>query len=337
MKPTFIQFWVSSLAVIPALANPNGMTVHSGTATSQTSGSVLTVNTGPLTLLNWNNFNIQPGETTSFIQPSANSVVFNIIGDSRPSQIFGNLNANGSVILANSHGFYFGPNSMIAVGGNFIATTAPLAPDFGLGSSWQFSGMPPLAGIVNYGQISTGQGHSLFLIAENLENRGSLTAPGGNIGLYSGKEVLVRERADGRGLRATVKLPSGSVDNSGRIIADAGTIALQAQVVNQDGVIQANSVRNVNGVIELVASDQLNLGPNSQIVAQGDNTSPGSSGGSVTLKSGNRFSDSPGSQIVAAGGALGGNGGNVEVSAPNIISLDTTMNASAQAGSTGDG
>jgi filamentous hemagglutinin family protein len=323
------------LAANCALANPNGMTVRSGTATSQTSGPVLTVNTGPLTLLNWNSFNIHPGETTSFVQPSASSVVFNIIGDSRPSQIFGNLNANGSVILANSHGFYFGPNSMIAVGGNFIATTAPLAPDSGLGSSWQFSGMPPLASIVNYGQISTGQGHSLFLIAENLENRGSLAAPGGNIGLYSGKEVLVSERADGRGLSATVKLPSGSVDNSGRIIADAGTIALQAQVVNQDGVIQANSVRNVNGVIELVASDQLNLGPNSQIVAQGDNTAPGSPGGSVTLKSGNSFSDSPGSQIVTAGGALGGNGGNVEVSAPNILSLDTTMNASAQPGSTG--
>jgi len=335
MKPTSILFWVSSLAVIPALANPNGMTVRSGTATSQTSGSVLTVNTGPLTLLNWNSFNIQSGETTSFVQPSANSVVFNIIGDARPSQIFGNLNANGSVILANSHGFYFGPNSMIAVGGNFIATTAPLAPDFGLGSSWQFSGLPPLASIVNYGQISTGQGHSLFLIAENLENHGSLDAPGGNIGLYSGKEVMVSERADGRGLSALVKLPSGSVDNSGRIIADAGTIALQAQVVNQNGVIQANSVRSVNGVIELVSSDQLNLGPNSQIVAQGDNTSPGSSGGSVVLKSGNSFSDSPGSQIITTGGLLGGNGGNVEVSAPNILSLDTSMNASVQPGSTG--
>jgi filamentous hemagglutinin family protein len=335
MKTAFILIWLSWLAAIPAFANPGGMTVRSGTATSQTSGSALTVNTSLLTVLNWSSFNIQQGETTSFVQPSAGSVVFNIIGGSSPSQIFGALNANGTVVLANSHGFYFGPNSMVAVGGNFIATTAPLSPDFGLGSSWQFSGMPPLASIVNYGQISTGQGHSLFLIAENLDNHGSLTAPGGNIGLYSGKEVLVSERADGRGLSATVRLPSGSVDNSGHIIADAGTIALQAQVVNQDGVIQANSVRNVNGVIELFAADQLNLGPNSQITAQGDGTFPGSPGGSVTLKSGNSFSDNPGSQIVTAGGALGGNGGNVEVSAPTILSLDSTMNASAQSGSTG--
>ena len=335
MKPASILFWVSSLAAIPAFANPDGMTVRSGTAASHASGSVLTVNTSPLAVLNWNTFNIQPGETTSFVQPSANSIVFNIIGDARPSQIFGSLTANGSVILANSHGFYFGPNSMIAVGGNFVATTAPLAPDFGLGSSWQFTGMPPLAAIVNYGQISTGQGRSLFLIAEHLENHGSLSAPGGNVGLYSGQEVLVSDRADGRGLSAMVKLPSGSIDNSGRIIADAGTIALHAQVVNQDGVIQANSVRNVNGVIELVASDQLNLGPNSQVVARGDDASAGSSGGNVTLKSGNSFSDTDGSRIIAAGGAQGGNGGNIEVSAPNILSLASSLDAGAPAGFTG--
>ena len=57
-----------------------------------------------------------------------------------------------------------------------------------------------------------------------------------------------------------VTLPQGSVDNYGTLVADAGTIVLNAKVVNQNGFIQANSVRNDNGVIELVASDQLNLG-----------------------------------------------------------------------------
>ena len=49
---------------------------------------------------------------------------------------------------------------------------------------------------------------------------------------------------------------------------------MRAQVVNQNGFIQANSVRNQNGVIELVASDQLTLGANSQIIASGDNSPP---------------------------------------------------------------
>jgi large exoprotein involved in heme utilization and adhesion len=107
-----------------------------------------------------------------------------------PSQIFGNLNANGTVILANANGFYFGPNSMISVGGSFIATTAPLTPDFGAGSAWTFTGMPPLASIVNYGQIKVGSGKSLYLIAEHVENHGGLNAPGGDVGLYAGQEVF---------------------------------------------------------------------------------------------------------------------------------------------------
>ena len=238
------------------------------------------------------------GETTTFFQPSANSVVLNEIGGANPSQIFGNLNANGTVILANANGFYFGPNSMVKVGGSFIATTAPLTPDFGIGASWQFTGMPPLASIVNYGQIQVGGGKSLFLIAENIQNNGQLNAPSGNIGLYAGESVLVSDRPDGRGLSATLKVPKGSVDNFGQITADAGTIALQAQVVNQNGIIQADSVQNQNGVIELVASDQLNLGANSQIVANGDNSTAGSAGGTITLKSGNNFSDQTAARLL---------------------------------------
>jgi filamentous hemagglutinin family protein len=317
------------------LANPTGMTVVSGSGSSRQLGSQLNVTVSQLAVLNWNSFNIRPGETTTFLQPSANSVVFNQIGGANPSQIFGNLNANGTVILANANGFYFGPNSMISVGGSFIATTAPITPDFGAGSAWQFTEMPPLASIVNYGQINVGPEKSLYLIAEKIENHGELAAPGGDVGLYAGESVLVSERPDGRGLSATMKVPRGAVNNFGQITADAGTIALQAQVVNQDGILQADSVQNQNGVIELVASDSLNLGADSQILARGDNSTTGSSGGNVTLQAGSTFSDSDGSRIITTGGSQGGNGGNIEVSAPNISSLNSSMNASAQAGWSG--
>jgi hypothetical protein len=222
---------------------------------------------------------------------------------------------------------------MIKVGGDFIATTAPITPDFGSGSSWTFTGMPPLASIINYGSIQAGNGRSLFLIAENIQNNGSLNAPGGNIGLAAGQTVLVSERPDGRGLSASVRVPAGAVNNLGQITADAGMVELQAQVVNQNGIIQANSVQNQNGVIELIASDQLTLGANSQIIANGDNSPDGSAGGNVTLQSGDTFSDIAGSQITVHGGAQGGNGGSVEISAPDFLSLNSSLDASAQAGS----
>jgi len=317
------------------LANPTGMTVAAGSANAQQLGSQLNVTVSQAAILNWQSFNIAAGETTSFLQPSANSVVLNVIGGANPSQIFGSLHANGTVILENANGFYFGSGSMIKVGGSFIATTAATPPDFGSGAGWQFTGMPPLASVINYGQIEVGAGKSLFLIAENIENHGSLNAPGGSVDLAAGQSVFVNDSPDGRGLSAKVTLPQGAVDNFGRVTADGGSIMMQAQVVNQGGLLQADSVQSKNGVIELVASDQLNLGANSQIIARGDNSTAGSAGGNVTLKSENIFNDANGSEIITTGGVNGGNGGNIEVSAPNIESLNSAMDASAQSGFVG--
>src|SRR5262249_19319595 len=118
-----------------------------------------------------------------------------------------------------------------------------------------------------------------------------------------------------------------------KLVADAGTISMRAQVVNQGGLIQANSVREVNGNIELVASDSLNLGSSSVIQAKGDNqgTSPG---GSVTIKSANSFVDQPGSTINIAGGLQGGNGGQVEISAPQMTAINSTIGGRAASGFT---
>src|SRR5258708_27281347 len=132
---------------------------------------------------------------------------------------------------------------------------------------WQLGGPPPSASIINYGQISAGPGGSAFLIAERVGNHGTITAPEGNIGLYAGQDVLISERPEGRGLSARVRLPEGSVDNTGKLIADAGTIALHAEVVNQGGIIQANSIRERNGISQLVASEALKLGASSLIQA----------------------------------------------------------------------
>src|SRR6185369_3226295 len=146
------------------------------------------------------------------------------------SQIYGHLSANGIVVLMNQSGFYFGPGSVVNAAG-FVATTATTLPEFGAGGTWQFNGPPPLASIVNYGEIKVNSGGSAFLIAEKIENHGVLMAPDGTLGLYAGKEVLISERPDGRGLSAQVDLPEGSVDNQGKLIADGGSIFLHARTV----------------------------------------------------------------------------------------------------------
>ena len=312
---------------LDAMANPTGMTVQSGSATATVNGSQLTDHHFAEHLPELAEFQHRRRRNHDFSSnPRPPPSCGTASTTQNPSQIYGSLQANGIVVLLNSSGFYFGPNSFVSAAG-LVVSTANCAPPQNSGGGWEFNGPPPLASIVNYGQIKIGNGGSAFLIADQIENHGSIEAPGGTVGLAAGQTVLLSDRPDGRGMSMQVTLPSGSVDNEGRLIADGGTIAMNARVVNQNGFIQANSVQNQNGIIELVASDQLKLGANSQIIASGDDSPAGSAGGNVTLQSGNNFSDSVGSQIITTGGAQGGNGGNVEISAPNVLSLNSSIDA----------
>jgi filamentous hemagglutinin family protein len=313
-------------------ANPTGGTVAQGAATIMAAGSQVTINQSSANaFINWQSFNIGIGQTTTFVQPSASSVTWNYISDPSASSINGNINANGYVVLQNPNGFTIGGAATISAHGLVMTTAATPALDLSSGGAWTFSAPPPTAKIINYGQINIAGGGSAYLIASDIENDGTISAPGGKIGLYAGQQVLVSMSPDGRSLSAQVTLPEGSVDNQGQLIADAGSIVAQAQVVNQNGLVQANSVQNVNGTIELVASDAVNLGATSVISAQGG--SQGSSaGGAVTIKSDTSFSDQAGSTINIAGGAQGGNGGQVSICAPQMNSIQSIINGQAAVG-----
>src|SRR5689334_21606591 len=82
-----------------AMANPNGMTVVSGTGQAVQNGSQLSITVSQNAFLNWNSFNIGAGESTIFHQPNSYSIVWNNIGDANASQIYGSLQANGLVVL----------------------------------------------------------------------------------------------------------------------------------------------------------------------------------------------------------------------------------------------
>ena len=322
-----------------AKANPSGGTVSQGSAqiTGMGSPSVTINQTSVNAFINWNSFNIGAGETTTFNQPSSSSVTWNYINDPNnpsASSLNGNLNANGYVVLQNPSGFAVGGLAAISTHGLVMTTASTPNLDLCAGGAWAFDAPPPAAKIVNCGQINIAGGGSAYLIASDIENNGAITAPNGKIGLYAGQQVLVSMSPDGRSLSAQVTLPEGSVDNQGNLIANAGSIAAQAQVVNQNGLVQANSVRNVNGTIELVAGSAANLGASSVISAQGDGRAA-SDGGVVTIKSGNSFSDQSGSAINISGGRQGGNGGSVEISAPSMAALNTKIIGRAQPGWTG--
>ncbi|MEI6565653.1 MAG: filamentous hemagglutinin N-terminal domain-containing protein [Verrucomicrobiota bacterium] len=317
-----------------AQANPLSPTVLQGSASFTTAGPQLSIRTSDRAFINWQSFNIRPGETTTFVQPNSSSLVWNRIQDSNPSQILGNLNANGYVVLQNESGFYIGGQAAITTHGLVLSTAPTPMPDLSSFDPWKFEAPPLAASIINYGQINSAEGGSTFLIAHEVGNHGSISAPGGDIGLFAARQILLSERPDGRGLSAKVTLPQGSVDNSGRITANAGTIAMRAAVVNQGGLLQADSVREKNGVIELVASDAVNLGGSSHISARGG--SEGSSpGGTVVVKSEHSYNDHHGSTVDVSGGIQGGAGGAVELSAATISRIETRVDGHSAPGSQG--
>jgi hypothetical protein len=204
------------------------------------------------------------------------------------------------------------------------------------------------------GTVSSSGGDVIWLAGGDIQlGDGSTIANGnnGSVTLEAGYDFVNQAVQPGSGniylngssgsiqlSQALINLMAGNsiiVGSGCQLIDDGGAIVLNAQTVDQNGLLQANSVGDQHGIIELVASDSLTLGANSKITANGDNSPAGSAGGNVTLLSANNFSDSVGSQITATGGAQGGNGGNIEISAPNVSSLplNSIVDASAQAGS----
>ena len=315
-------------------ANPEGLAVVSGCASAWTNGSHLSLTVSSDAVLDWRRFNLEPGDVTTIHQPSADSVVWICIDDPENSRVDGILHANGRVILLNQSGFYFGANSAVHAA-SLIVSSVPLknsvAPDFT--SKARFDAVSGST-IVMHGQMEAAPDGSVILVAEDIQNHGVMRAPGGVVRLCAGKEVLLSEWPDGCGLSASVRLPAGSIDNTGQLIADAGTVALHAQVVNQNGDIQANSVRERQGMIALVASEAVNLGANSLLQASGSADTV-SDGGSIHIQSAQTLTDQCGSWIKTSGGAQGGNGGAVEICATRMDGFHSRIEAAAQPGWTG--
>jgi len=304
-----------------AQANPTGPTIVSGSASISGLGSsqVTILQKTPSAIFNWKQFNIAPNEVTRFVQPGASAIALNRIFDANPSQIFGSLQANGSVILLNPNGVLFGPGAQVNVSGLTASSLNLSDADF-LKGQYRFAGTGAEGPVKNAGTITTPSGGFVYLLAPNVENSGLIQTPEGQIILAAGSTAYLSQNPDGQGLLVELKAPAGEALNLQSLIADGGTINMFGRVVNQTGLIQANSVQEKEGKIELFASDQLTLASQSVLSAKGSDQGI-SNGGTVSVISdkgqGTTHFDA-GALIDISGGAQGGNGGSAEVSGSQV-------------------
>jgi filamentous hemagglutinin family protein len=283
-----------------ALASPQGGQVvgGAGTIAQPTSTQTIVNQQTEKMVINWPSFNMDVGDVIRFYQPSSSATVLNRILDQNPSQIFGSIQANGRVFLANPNGLIFGESATINVG-SFLATTLNTSiTDFMLNGPLTLGGADLAAGgaIVNHGLIAAATGGSVTLVGGSVLNEGTIIATLGSVNLASGKvatldfdgDGLLSFAVSGEVLENTASTAS-AVANTGSITADGGQVLLTghaakdvfAKVVNNEGIIQANSIDTSGGTIRLVGGDSGIVVNSGTLQAKGDDS--GEKGGTVHM------------------------------------------------------
>ena len=251
-----------------AQANPTLPQVVAGQATFAQQGNVFSITNTPNTIINWQSFSVGRDEITRFIQQSSDSKVLNRITGQDPSQILGSLQSNGQVFLINPNGVLFGKDARIDVNG-LVASSLQLSNSDFLAGKHNFNGDAGAGKVVNQGSITTPQGGKVFLIAPTVENHGVISAPNGEILLAAGKSVQLVDSAN-PAITVVVSAPDDQALNLGQIVAQGGRVGIYGALVNQRGVVNANSaVRGENGKIILKASRSTLLEAGSQTTASG--------------------------------------------------------------------
>jgi filamentous hemagglutinin family protein len=267
-----------------ALANPAGGTVASGSATISTPSSKNTQidQKTQNVVINWKSFDIGAGETTQFNQPNSNATAVNRIGSANPTQIFGNLQANGRVVLINGNGMLIGKGAKINTG-SFIASASNTSGDGSNGKLVFDVAGNPTATITNQGSITANSG-MVALVAPNVSNSGTVSAKLGSVNLGAASKFTVDFAGDGLVSFATTgDLQKGAtVSNSGSLIGKSVNLTARAaqgfatSVVNTSGIIQATSVSQQGGAIVID-------GGNGIVRASGTLNASGTTGGSIAV------------------------------------------------------
>lgn len=260
-----LKVLVALIMLSPVAGNaatlPQGGSISIGQGTIVTNGAnemVIKQNTDKLGI-NWQSFNVGADGRVVFEQPNANSVALNRVVGSDGSQIMGKIDSNGQVFIVNPNGVIFGKNSQVNVGG-LVASTLDITDQNFESGNYTFETKGTSGSVVNNGHIKAASGGYVALIGKSVKNQGLIQATLGTAGLAAGDSVTVDMSGDGLlSLKVNKAAVGALVDNQGMILADGGQAiltaraanALTATVVNNDGIIQAQTINNKSGKIFL--------------------------------------------------------------------------------------
>lgn len=326
------------LVITPAWTAPTGGEIVGGTGSIEQQGTETTIvqNTDRLAI-DWQGFDVGKNERVKFVQPGQSAVALNRILSNNGSEILGQIDANGHVILVNPHGVVFGEGAVVNAGG-LIASGLQINPDDFMNGDLVFKRIEGTDGtVINAGMINAASGGNVALIGAQVENRGLISARLGSVILASGKEaVLTFDESGLLGVQVDEAIlqselgDKAAITNSGELNAEGGRILLSAsttrdvfsQAVNWGDQKQARSVTyNDDG--------SFTLGAGGDVVNSGEITVSGEAAGDIVAL---------GENITSTGkiraDATTGTGGNIELhsNTTTIISEEGTVTANAEQG-----
>lgn len=232
----------------------------------QTSGNDATIKqTAPKAILNWQQLNLNRGETLTFNQGGNSSwAALNRIHDANPSFISGNVKADGHIYFVNTNGIIFGNGAQVNVG-SLTATSLDITDDlFNNGilsdpAKAVFSGTGGFVTVEQGAALAAATGGRVMLLAKDVTNHGVISTPDGQTILAAGEKVYLADSTDPAGLLVEVNA-GGTATNLGEIVARRGNVTLVGLAVNQEGRISASTSVRANGSIHLLARDSVSPG-----------------------------------------------------------------------------
>ncbi|WP_196933736.1 two-partner secretion domain-containing protein, partial [Pseudacidovorax intermedius] len=291
--------------IAPGAGSLRGVAI---TAQNPGAGTMTLTQSQARAIAQWTSFSIGSGAAVNIVQPTAASVLLNRVTGGNPSEIAGQLTANGRVFLVNPAGVLFAGTAQVNVGG-LVATTLDIPDASFMPAGRENTPLGPgevlvferaddnAATVVNRGRIVATAGGTVLLIGAGATNAAGATinAPGGTAGLVSGRKVSLDFAGDGLTnvvINADALATNASAANAGVLQADGGrALMLGAStttgqlVVNNTGVVQARSLESRNGEIVLGAG-RLNRLEVTGGTVDASGVDAGRKGGSITLAGG---------------------------------------------------
>lgn len=255
-----------------------------GPKQSQSGGktTVTIEQTADKAILNWETFNVGRNTTVDFQQQSSWAVL-NRVNDpnARPSEIQGQINGAGTVMIVNRNGVVFSGTSQVNVR-NLVAAAANITDEqftqrgIYVDSTGSLPTFADAAGkvVVQRGALiqthspatSTDAGGYALLLGSEVDNAGTINTAKGQTTLAAGDSFYIRkgvgttgnDRSTTRGNEVATSLNAGSsagkVSNNGLIMASTGDITLTGHQVQQNGVALASTSVDTRGTIHLLNS-----------------------------------------------------------------------------------